>query len=89
MSSQKKSRKISVKFTESEYCRLEKNAELAGMKLGPYVRQCIESSTIVVTPKASDLASLLCKLHVALSERGLDDDETIMKELKSLWLTLL
>ena len=89
MSSQKKSRKISVKFTEQEYSALEKNAELAGMKLGPYVRQCIESSTIVVTPKASDLASLLCKLHVTLAERGLDDDETIMKELKSLWLTLL
>ena len=89
MSSQKKSRKISVKFTEEEYCRLEKNAELAGMKLGPYVRKCIESSTIVVTPKASELASLLCKLHVTLAERELDDDESIMKELKSLWLTLL
>ncbi len=89
MSPQKKSRKVSVKFTEQEYSAVEKNAELAGMKLGPYVRKCIESSTIVVTPKASELASLLCKLHVTLAERGLDDDETILKELKSLWLTLL
>ncbi len=59
------------------------------MKLGPYVRKCIESNTVAVTPKASELASLLCKLHVTLAERGLDDDETILKELKSLWLTLL
>ena len=89
MSSTKKSRKISVKLTESEYHRLEKKAELAGMKLGPYVRKCIESNTVTVTPKASELASLLCKLHVALAEKGLDDDEALMKELKDLWLILL
>ncbi len=89
MSPQKKSRKVSVKFTEQEYSAVEKNAELAGMKLGPYVRKCIGSSSITVTPKASELSSLLCKFHVTIAERGLDDDETILKELKSLWLTLL
>ena len=89
MSSSKKSRKISVKLTESEYCRLEKNAELAGMKLGPYVRKCIESNTMTITPKAANLATMLCKLHVTLADKGLNDDEAIMKELKELWLTLL
>ncbi len=89
MSPQKKSRKVSVKFTEQEYTELEKKAELVGMKLGPYIRKCIGSSSITVTPKASELASLLCRLHVSLAERGFEEDEIIMQELKKVWLILL
>ena len=89
MGSAKKSRKISVKLTEQEYLKLEKNAEMAGMKLGPYVRKCIESSTIMVTPKAGELASLLSRLHIELADRGFCEDESIMQEMRGLWRILL
>lgn len=49
----KRTIKMSVRFSEEEYASLKSKADIAGMKMEPFVRQLVEGCTIKPRPPDS------------------------------------
>ena len=49
----KRQKQLTVRFTDEEYAALKGNADIAGMKMEPFVRQLVEGCTIKPRPPDS------------------------------------
>ena len=82
-----KNKPISLRLNEKEYNILSTNSNNLHMTNSEYIRSLIANAVPVTENHNQEIASIMCKIHVRLSELGLEDEE-IAKEVHRICLML-
>lgn len=85
--SHKKEKLVSLRLSEEEYDRLEKDSQSRNMKTSTYLRSLILNTTPQENLHQQEIVSLLCRTYVLLEEKGLDRED-LTKEVHQLCQTL-
>lgn len=79
---------ITIRLTKTEKEKIREVTSKTNMTTSQYIRSLINHTHISEDNCSAKVASQLCKIYVALGERGFNDDEKIMEELNYLCRTL-
>lgn len=78
-----KDKTISLRLSNKEYSILESNSKKLNMSFSNYVRSAIMNSLPAEVNYRQNIAPILCKIQIRLTELGLEDEE-ITKEVNQL-----
>lgn len=75
---------ITIRLSKAERDKINEVTSNTSITASQYIRSLINDTPIVTGNSSAKVASQLCKIYVALEERGFAEDEKIMKELNDL-----
>ena len=76
-----------VRLSVAERNKLKQDAACAKMSSSEYIRNLINNNTPKNDCNKQEIATMLCKLYISLTEQNFKDDD-IMKEIHALCQTL-
>lgn len=78
-----KKKTISIRLDSNEYSILSNNSKNHNMNNSKYIRSLILGAPLTAENHNQEIATVLCKLHVRLTELGLNNEE-IAQEVQKL-----
>lgn len=78
-----KDKTISLRISNEEHHILESNSNNLNMSVSKYIRSMINDALPTEVNYRQDIAPIMCKIQIRLSELGLEDEE-IAKEMNNL-----
>lgn len=79
---------VTIRLSSDEKAKLDIDASKSSMTSSQYIRTLIMNTEITNNCHQQEVASMLCKIYIMLSEKNIPTDETLMKELHLLCQTL-
>lgn len=78
-----KTNSITLRLNNSEYTVVSNNSKNCNMNISQYMRSLINGGVTSKKNNNSEIMRLICRLHICLQEKGIEDEE-IEKEIYKL-----
>ena len=75
---------ITLRLSNEEYHKLEHDACHSQMTTSQYIRALISNITPKQNNHQQEIATQICKLYIILTEKGIDPNDPLMKEMNRL-----
>lgn len=79
-----KGKVISIRLSEAEYEKLQRDASAAKMDNSKYLRALISDNTPKEDNSKQELARQFCHIYKVISEEHLENNESLMEEIELL-----
>lgn len=79
-----KSKVITIRLSEAEFKKLEKDSSAAKMDNSKYLRELISGNTPKEDNNKQDLVRQACRIYKAIYEEGLENHEILKGEVEAL-----
>ncbi len=78
-----KTNSITIRLNNREYTIVSNNSKNSNMGISQYIRSLINGNVLSEKNNNPEIMRLICKLHICLQEKGIEDEE-IEKEIDKL-----
>lgn len=79
-----KNHTVTLRLSDSEYKNLKYNISCTKMTISQYIRALISNINPRQDNHRQEAVTQICKLYICLTEKGLDEDDSLMQEMKKL-----